>query len=129
MVEKTPVYISDIHFDHRVWISELKFWQDEINTFKHRLEELVARVHDRDVMAKVEKYQNQFIRHREVIDTLKHDINAAEHKLVVLVEKHPEALNQVYLEDQEPMRDRMETQRKLYGELKINFLNFLRKVF
>ncbi len=128
MIGKTPVYISDLHFEHKLWISELMFWQDEIGTFKHRLEELVERFQDNEIMAKVEKYQNQFIRHKEVIDTLKHDINAVEHELVGYAKNNPEAVDQSYFENQEPLRDRMETQRKLYGELKTNFLNFLRKV-
>ncbi len=128
MIDKKPIYISDLHFEHKLWISELMFWQDEIGTFKHRLEELVERFEDNDVLARVEKYQNQFIRHKEVIDTLKHDINTAEHKLVKYAENHPEAVNQVYLEDQEPLRERMETQRKMYGELKSNFMSFLIKV-
>ena len=129
MIDKKPIYISDLHFDHKLWISELLFWKDEIGTFKHRLEELTERVGKRETMARVEKYQNQFIRHNEVIDTLKHDINVAEHKLVVFIEKHPEAVNKEYFEDHEPLRERMEMQKKLYGELKINFLNFLREVF
>ena len=127
MIEKEPVYISDLHFDHKIWISELLFWQDEIGTFKHRLEELVERFDDKEILAKVEKYQNQFIRHGEVIDTLKHDIKAAEHVLAVYAVEHPEDVNKEYFEDQESLRDRTETQRKLYGELKTNFLNFLRK--
>ena len=128
MIEKQPIFISDLHFDHKVWTSELLFWKDEIDTFKHRLEELVSRFENQEILAKVEKYQNQFIRHKEVIDTLLHDIKIAEHRLVVYVEKNPEAVNKEYFEDHEPMRDRMETQRKIYGELKVNFLNFLRKV-
>jgi predicted nucleic acid-binding Zn-ribbon protein len=128
MIDKKPIFISDLHFEHKLWISELLFWQDEIGTFKHRLEEIVERFEDNEVLAKVEKYQNQFIRHREVIDTLKHDIKAAEHTLAVYAAEHPEAVNKEYFEDHESLRDRMETQRKLYGELKTYFLNFLRKV-
>ena len=125
MIEKTLVYISDLHFEHKLWISELMFWQDEIGTFKHRLEEVVERFDDREVLAKVEKFQNKFIRHREVIDTLKHDVKAAEHELVVYAEKNPEAVDQKYFESQNPLRDRMETQKAIYGELKTNFMNFL----
>ena len=52
MIDKKPVYISDLHFEHRLWLSELAFWQDEIGTFKHRLEEVVTRITDKDVLAK-----------------------------------------------------------------------------
>lgn len=128
MIDKKPIFISDLHFEHKLWTSELLFWQDEIGTFKHRLEELVERFEDNEIMAKVEKYQNQFIRHREVIDTLKHDINAAEHTLAVYAVDHPDDVNKEFFGDHASLRDRMETQRKLYGEVKTNFLNFLRKV-
>ena len=128
MIDKKPIFISDLHFEHKLWNSELLFWQDEIGTFKHRLEELVGRFNDHEVLAKVEKYQNQFIRHKEVIDTLKHDIKAAEHTIAVYAVEHPEDVNKEYFEDHESLRDRIEMQRKIYGELKTNFLNFLRKV-
>jgi len=37
------------------------FWRDEIETFKHRLEEVVVRWTDNTFMAKAEHFQNQFI--------------------------------------------------------------------
>ena len=128
MIDKKPIFISDLHFEHKLWMSELLFWQDEINTFKHRLEEIVERFEDNEVLAKVEKYQNQFIRHLEVIDTLKHDTQSTEHTLAVYAESHIEDVNKEFFGDHATLRERVETQRKLYGELKTNFLNFLRNV-
>lgn len=77
-MESKVIYNSDLHFEHKHWRSELAFWEDELKSFKNRLEELVSRLTNRGALAQLEHYQNAFIRHREVIDMLQHDINVHE---------------------------------------------------
>ncbi|MFT4568448.1 MAG: hypothetical protein ACI9FN_003417 [Saprospiraceae bacterium] len=78
-MKKKAIYIDDLHFEHKLWKSQLEFQRDELKVFTHRLEEVVVRWTDKDVLSKVEHFQNVFIRHNEVIDTLIHDINEHEH--------------------------------------------------
>ena len=122
---KNKVYMSDIHFEHTAWNSELAFEKDELKNFQNRLEEVASRWTTNEVMVKVEHFQNNFLRHNEVIDTLRHDINSHEHELVKFVEEHPIALDHVHFKDHTAFRDKVETQRNLYAELKTEFLRFL----
>lgn len=69
-MKKEIIYNSDMHFEHLNWRRELAFWEDEIKSFKNRLVEIVKRWTDKNVLAQLEHFQNQFIRHGEVIDTL-----------------------------------------------------------
>ena len=34
------IYLKDLHFEHRLWLNELKFVKDEIDIFTHRLSEV-----------------------------------------------------------------------------------------
>ena len=89
------VYIGDLHFDHMVWKKELEFFQDEIRIFEHRLEEIAARWTEPDVMIQLERFQNQYIREKDVIDKLLNDITRREMALSTFAKDHPIAVDQV----------------------------------
>ena len=81
-------YISELHKQNREWKSLINFVKEEIETFKNRLSEVVSKNRSVEVLAPAEHFQNQFIRHKEVIDELLHDINADEHRLAVNVKEN-----------------------------------------
>lgn len=118
---------SDLHFEHTQWRSELLFWEDELKTFTNRLEELVKRWTDKNVLAQLEHFQNQFILHGEVIDTLQHDINVHETNMAAHSKKGEDVINRVFAKHHIAFRDRMEKQRQIYGDLKKEFYRFLSK--
>ncbi len=126
-MEKQVIYDSDLHFEHQQWQSELAFWNDELKSFKNRLSELVTRWTDKEVLAQLEHYQNEFILHGGIIEDLqetieKHEANIVGHSKtgnvsmdVAMVKKHLE------------FRNKMETQRQIYADLKKEFFRFLSK--
>ncbi|MFT6443750.1 MAG: hypothetical protein ACJASQ_000100 [Crocinitomicaceae bacterium] len=119
---------SDLHFEHVQWKSELSFWEDEIKTFKHRLEELVVRWTDKDVLKQLEHYQNQFIVHSEVIDELQHTINVHETEMSGLdMTDKISPLNIAHTKSHLAFREKIETQREIYADLKKDFYRFLSK--
>lgn len=122
---KKAIYLSDLHFEHQHWMTELAYWADELKFFTNRLEEVVTRWTDKEVLAKVEQFQNQFIRHKEVIDTLKHDIKLDERRLSKDAMEHPIAIDHKHFADHIGLREQMATQRKIYGALKKEFFAFL----
>lgn len=124
-MKKETIYISDLHFDHKLWKSQLTFQADELTIFTHRLEEVVVRWTDKDVLKRVEHFQNAFIRHKEVIDILIHDINAHEHKLSHKAQSQPVAIDHVHFDDHTDERKRVEDQIRIFYELKTDFLRFL----
>lgn len=119
------IYMTDLHFEHGQWMNELLFWEDEIVTFKQRLEELVQRWTDKEILAKIEHFQNQFIVHGEVIDTLEAKINKHEKELSHYAIEHPVAIDHVHFSDHSSLRDDINTQRNIYGDLKSDFFKFL----
>lgn len=120
-----PIYLSDLHFEHTQWNNELSFFADEIKTFENRLGEVATRNSSPETGAQVEKYQNQFIVQKDVIDRLKHDINKRETELSDFAQEHPVAIDRVHFDDHEELRDRMHDFRNLFAELKKNYFKFV----
>lgn len=123
----TRKYIGDLHFDHMEWLNALRFYKDELGIFEHRLEDIVRRNTHGEVMAELEHFQNQFIREREVIDELRHDIKQHENLIEKEAKDHPVAVDHRYFTDHVELRDRMETYEKIYRELKHDYSRWLAK--
>jgi len=121
------IYLTDLHFEHKQWLNESNFWRDEIKTYKNRLGEVVNRWTDKEVLAQAEHFQNQFILHNEKLDQIIHDINKHESKLSKYAIEHPVAIDHVHFDDHSDFRDRMDSQRTIYNDMKKEFFNFLRK--
>ena len=120
-------YIGDLHFELNLWINELKFYKDEIKIFNNRLEEIVAKNTAIEVLSELEHFQNQYIRENEVIDELRHELKQHENILEKEAKDHPVAIEHRYFEDHAELRDQVEQFKKIYGELKSNFMRFLSK--
>ncbi|MEO2051438.1 MAG: hypothetical protein ABGX00_06705 [Allomuricauda sp.] len=121
------IYDSDLHFEHKQWQNELEFWEDELKLFNHRLEELVTFHDDKDVLEKLEHYQNEFILHREIIENLletieEHEANIAGHSKMGMV-----SLDVPFVKKHLEIRTNMEDERWIYADLKKEFYQFLTK--
>ena len=116
----------DLHFEHEMWNNALAFYKEELRIFESRLGEVSAKNTGMEVKAKVEHFQNQFIREHEVIDTLLHDIKIHEETLINYAKEHPIALDHVYFENHTGLEDRMEIFQKIWKELREEFMFFLR---
>lgn len=120
-----PLYLSDLHFEHTQWVNELDFFASQINSFENRLGEIAIRNTGADVKAKLEQYQNQFIRQKEVIDELKHKIGSHENGLTSYAVAHPVAIDHMHFDDHTDIREEMEQFRAIYQELKDNYYKFV----
>jgi hypothetical protein len=127
MKTAAKVYLSDIHFELNQWESELKFWEDEMKIFGRRLEEVVKRYTNNEIRAKIEHFQNQFFLHEEVIDKLKNEVKQHNKLLAGLAVQSVETVDYPYYEHHLDLRDRVDTQRKIYYELKTEYFEFLTK--
>ena len=117
-----PVTISSLHKEHRVWEDELNFWEDELIAYKKVLAEVISKgQQNADVLAQSERFQNQFIRHQEIIDILKHDVRRYEKFLASHV--HDQDVTNSF-PDHPMIRDRVDVQRKMFDELKYEFKVF-----
>ncbi|CAZ97996.1 hypothetical protein Q4603_03235 [Zobellia galactanivorans] len=126
-MKTATIYNSDLHFEHQQWKSELAFWKDELKSFNNRLKELVNRWTDKEVLAQLEHFQNEFILHSGVIEDLQETI--AEHEMNISKQRdnNHESMDVTMVKNHIQFREKMETQRQIYADLKKEFFRFLTK--
>lgn len=117
--------IGELHFENQLWVKEIGFYALELDLMKKRLADVVARNTNQEMLAKAESYQNKFIRQAEVNQSLTHRINEHEAWLSKYAEANPVAIDKVRFADHATLRDEMETYKKLYAELKGDFMRWL----
>lgn len=114
-----------VHFEHCLWANELNFFADELKIYEHQLEALSVKADKKGAMHELEQFQNQFIRQKEVLDTLQHDIHVHEQKLSEAVREDKELpLDPEY---HEFLKEQMESFRSIYTDLKRRFYLFLNR--
>lgn len=116
---------SNLHFEHKQWQSELAFWEDELKLFKNKLSELITRGTAKDVMIKLEHFQNEFIMHGGIIEDLKEAIEEHEIRIAGQSLTNLEVLDTEKTRKHFKYREKMEIQRQIYIDLKKDFFNFL----
>ena len=119
------IYNEDLHFEHQQWNRELDFWQDELKTFKHRLEELYKKWQHKELLTSLDHYENRFRIHSEKIHAFKqriyaHELNMAQHSKVGDI-----SIDRVSYTYHLDFREQMEVQREMYNELKKEYYKFL----
>lgn len=66
METKTKIY--DLHAENTAWTSKMNFYKDEIKIIKGSFEEVAANNSSKEVLAQVERFQNQMIIQRNNFD-------------------------------------------------------------
>ena len=128
MTDSKIVHLSDLHSEHLQWMEDLRFYKDEVGVFEHRLEEIATKNNHVEVKAEVQKFESQFIRQKEVVDILGHDIKVKEHELVEFAQSHNQiAINHTRFQDHSSLKDRVDTFFKLFKDMKNDFQGFSSK--
>ena len=128
-MKQTVVNNSDLHFEHETWVSELKFWMDEISSFENRLAELVTRYTRKDMLQQLEHYQNEFILQRKRVSEMLEDIEQHEARIAGQSYAQHEVLDVPMVKKHRIFRTSMDTHREIYQELKKDFFRFLSEYF
>ncbi|MFN3939128.1 MAG: hypothetical protein ACK4IY_00990 [Chitinophagales bacterium] len=119
--------IAALHREIVEWKELIMLVRDEILIFEHQLGELLATQHGMEVMQHVQRFESQFIRHKEVSDELFHDLKIADHQLKVILERNTES-DEPIVEDHVMLRDKVHTYERLFNELKEDYRHFLAAV-
>jgi hypothetical protein len=122
---KKHVFLSDLHFEHTLWLRELNFAKDELPIFTNRLEGVIEKSTDKTFEGKAESFQNKLIRQKEVVDELSHAIKAHESELAHYAQSHPIAVDHVHFIDHVDIRTKMARFTSLYAAFKKDFLQFI----
>lgn len=121
------LYIHEIHHLHSEWNSVLDLTQDEITSFENRLEEIAKANTGKEILAQVEHFQNQFIRQKEVIDALQHDIHEDAMRIAENVKENNVAVEHRRMEENFRLKDGMQTFQKIINELRAEYMLFMAK--
>jgi hypothetical protein len=124
---ETRLHQQDLHRQFTHWVQNLSFYKDELAVFNKRLSEIAKANNNTEILSMVEHFQNAFIRQSDLIDELKHDINAEETALVQKIKDHPVASDHVLYEHPTALVDRNDTFDQLFKDLKTEFEHFLSK--
>jgi hypothetical protein len=118
-------YLHEIHQEHRIWIKELEFAEDELTVFLRRLEEVVLNNNKIELLAEAQLFQNQLLKRQEVIAQLKLDVKSEEQKIVEMAESNAIAPERKKTNISKDLVLRMEMFTTLWSELKANFITYL----
>ena len=115
------------HENHVEWINKLKFYSDDIIIMKERLAEIASKNNQKDVMANVEHFQNQFIIQKNNIDETMHTIKLDESALEREVNKNPTAVDHRVMPSHAEEKTTMDSFEKNFNELRAEFKTFAAK--
>lgn len=125
MTENTTS-VAELHFDHEVWTFELKAWREELKILEKYLTRIQHGKLSKEATSELERFQNQFICHKEVVHDL---INEASSNEKYLVHNNDiftsDEIRQIKMEEHAQLEDQIQTARKIYFDLKSNFRNWL----
>ena len=124
-METKPVYNEDLHFEHEQWKRELEFWEDELLTFKHRLEEMFEKWTDREQLMKLDHFENRFTIHENKIHAFKQRIYSHELNMSRHYEAGENVIDRLSYEYHLDFREQIQVQRQMYADLKKEFFAFL----
>lgn len=110
------------------WSKSLAFYEDELKVFKGRLKEVVDKNTGENTRAQIEHYQNQFILQQEQFDLLQHAIQVQKTAVEKNVQAGDRSFKKEVVEEQNKLRDKVQTAEKIFGDTKHKFYRFLTEV-
>jgi hypothetical protein len=121
------IHLIDLHFENETWLNELKFISEEINLLENKMPHLlIANAGLIDRLARIEQFQNQFIRQRELLDELIHDVSKSEQMLAEKAKKmNPAEVLHKNLSDHTELREKVDSYKNIYGNFKRKFFDFI----
>jgi len=94
---KTTLYSQ--HQEHTVWLNKLSFYADDMAIMQKRIEEIAKKNTVKEVLAKVDHFQNQLLIQQKNISDIKHHIQKDEKQLTGNVLKNETAVDHRKTED------------------------------
>ena len=124
-MESQLIFLSDLSFNLEVWKRELKFQESEMDYFEEKLEHVAIRSLGKEVMRRLESFQNKIIREREVMGHLRHRIRMKKRELAQ--SKFENNSEKKFQEKQVLLKDEMKTFVKMHYQLKEDMMDFFLK--
>jgi len=114
-------HIAGLHSDA---LRGLDFYEQEVGILRERLGEIAARNSALEVQQQVEHFQNQFIIHSAVINTLRHSFLENSKKIETEVIELAGFADAIDIEENEDLYQDYLTEEKIFNDLRHDFNRF-----
>lgn len=115
--------LADLHKEHADWQNSIENFKEDIKNLNDKLGSIVSRFAPRDVPARVEHFQNQFILQKELLDIMRHDFKQYENRIEDEMKENSTASSDL-LELRHAYRARLKEYSRILDELKTEFGEF-----
>ena len=116
------------HKEIREWNASLDLYNTELVSFQNRLAEVVKKNTGELGLKQVEHFQNQFVIHKDNIQTLQHDIRIQEQDIAEDVRRDAILEEKDIIGNQSFLRDKVHMAEKLWVSLRHDFYRFLASI-
>lgn len=124
---KEKKHIDQLHIEYKFWTSSFALYADELAIYQNLLEEIAAKNSSTEIRKRIGHFQNQFILQKEQLDILFHRIKKYEQSLAEYAKDHPVAIDRVLFDDHDALRNQRDAFDRLFTELKVEFISFIRQ--
>jgi hypothetical protein len=115
------------HTENTEWLNKLNFYKDEIRILTGRLEEISTKYTSQEVLAEVERFQNQWIIQRNNIDEIAHKIKENEQSLIDEINNNPVAVDHRKMEYHTEEQQLVEGFEQNFNSIRDEFNRFASK--
>ncbi len=119
--------IYNQHEENKEWLNKLFFYKEDIAIMERRLEEVTKANTSKELLAHVERFQNQLIIQKNNIDELKHLVTQNESKLEAEVIRNPVAVDHRTVPSHSEEKESIESFEKNFNALRKELRDFLFK--
>lgn len=124
---ETKVYnISELHFEHRLWKSEMKIILGELNVYQEWLSSISLKSYNIEFQKKINHFQNKFDIQRKHFDSFNDRINAQDSYMESLEKISDNDISDQNIADHTNLRADINVALGLYKELKKEYVSFAR---
>src|ERR1043165_9638487 len=115
------------HYENKEWAGRLFFYKDEIRIMEHRLEEIAGKNTSKQILVRIEQFQNQLLVCRYSIDEIKHKVNLSEDELQESVHTNAVAVDHRRVKDHVKIRNDTKICEHIFTGIKSELNLFLIK--
>lgn len=120
--------INSLHHQETDWLRELEFYNQELSILNKRLGEVAAKNTSKEILARVEHFQNRFIVLKEQHDVLHHENGERSARINEMAKVRPEHIEEKFVADKDKMHKQMTGFFSSFHDTRLEFNHFLSKV-
>lgn len=117
--------LAQAHTEDMQWKRDLDYFEEAVGAMRKILQEISSKNTSKELNILVSHYENQFTIQKDIIDTLRYDINLREDQITASVKQNPTAYEHRSLEFHHELKGQMIVFAKLFTELKRSFSHFV----